>query len=174
MSVHLIHCFYIYILWTLFSVTPSFCLPTSLFYHLSISMPLLLPLFFSIYGYIKWCEGQAVWAAEWRRASPLSELSFTKELPSSAALQTSSASSACQSVRLFMDPPPSLGTLTSQHPLLLKYYGPSGTIMCTFWSNGCCAVLSYVMTALFSVCISLCLPLCDIGLTCFYYRLILW
>lgn len=118
----------IYTFASLFSMTPSFSLPTSLFYHLSISMPLLLPLFFSTYGYIKWCEGLAVWAAEWRRASPLSELSFTKELPSSAALQSSSASSVCQSTRLFMNPPPSFGTLTSQRPQLLKYYGPFGTI----------------------------------------------
>lgn len=104
-----------------------------------------------------------MWAAEWRRASPLSELSFTQELPSSAALQTSSASSVCQSTRLFMNPPPLLGTLTSQHPLLFKYYGPSGTITRTFRSNGCSAVLS----ASFSCCIPPCLSRCDIGLTCF-------
>lgn len=84
--------------YTFASVTPSFSLPPSLFYHLSISLPLLLPLLSSISGYVKWCEGSAVWAAEWRRASPLSELSFTKELPSSAVLQTSSASSVCETI----------------------------------------------------------------------------
>lgn len=39
--------------------------------------------------------------------SPLYELSFTKELPSSAASQSASVGSVCQSRALFMKPPPS-------------------------------------------------------------------
>lgn len=128
-KVHLIH-YFLYILF--FSLTASF------FCRLSTSLPLLFSLFFSLHSYIKWCEGPAVWAAEWRWASPLCELSFTKELLSSAAWQTSSASPQCWRSRLFMNPLPLQVTLMSQHTLLFKYYGPSGT----FRGNGCPAVLS--------------------------------
>lgn len=119
-------------------MTPSFSLPASFFFRLSASLPLLFSLFFSLYGYIKWCEGPAVWAAKWTWASPLSELSFTKELLSSAARRTSSARAPCQLSRLFMNPLPLQVTLTSQLTLLFKYYGPSGA----FWGNECPAVLS--------------------------------
>lgn len=120
-------------------MTPSLSLPTYIFNHLCVSLLLLLPLHFSIYGYINRCEGLAMWAAEWRRAASLCELSFTKKLPSSAALQTASASSVCT----IYEPTSITRHINVQHPLLLKYYGPSGTITWTFYSNGCCCVLQY-------------------------------
>lgn len=138
-KVHLIH-YFLYILFftCLCDSIFFFSLPASFFCRLSTSLPLLFSLFFSLHGYIKWSEGPAVWAAEWRWASPLCELSFTKELLSSAAWRTSSASPPCRRSRLFMNPLPLQVTLMSQHTLLFKYYGPSGT----FRGNGCPAVLS--------------------------------
>lgn len=92
--------------------------------HLSASLPLVASLLLLLHLRLRksQCEGLAVWAVEWRRPSPLSELSFTKELPSSAALPTSSASSECTAI--FMNPPPpSLAAVTSQrpHPELIAF-----------------------------------------------------
>lgn len=111
-----------------------------LFRHLSISLPLLLPLL-SISAYIKmvWrpgCVGRRV------EEGPRHFMNF-HSLRSFQVRQPRRAPQSAQCVRvehyLWSHP---RRIITSLRPLLFKHYGPSGTITRTFWSNGCCFVSS--------------------------------